>query len=92
MSCQCTNFSSRICVSFIHKNKTKYIKHTEHKHQLRSRNLDIKKFKTKKGQKSMEFLGVKLYQNVPEEIRNFALDKLFKLKLRDWLRQNNIEI
>lgn len=84
-------FLKNMC-SFIHKNKTKYIKHTEHKHQLRSRNLDIKKFKTKKGQKSMEFLGVKLYQNVPEEIRNFALDKLFKLKLRDWLRQNNIEI
>lgn len=83
-------FHKNICAT-IHKHKEKYIKETDHPHQLRRKNIIVKTFKTKKGQKALEYIGIKYYNELPESLKNEKEEKIFKLKVRDWLKKNDLD-
>lgn len=84
-----TNLFYKNIVVHIHKNREKYIQYSDHPYKLRKNNLIIQYCKTKKGQKSLNHLGIKIYQKLPDSIKEEE-NKSFKNKIKDWLKQNEI--
>lgn len=81
-------FKKNLC-SHVHKNKDKLLRISEHRHNIRRRNLLVPKCKTKKGQKSITYLGIKMYESIPQDIQQIGELKNFKFKLKHWLMENN---
>lgn len=80
-------------ISFVHKNRDNLIKTSNnHEHQLRNRGAIIPMYKTKKGQKSINYIGIKLYEKTPQNIKEIADLKKFKIDLKTWLKANQIVI
>lgn len=74
----------------IHKNKSKYIKSTEHSHSLRKKNLILPICTTNTGQKTIEFIGPKFYEKIPREVKEAKDLKTFKYKLKKWLSDTDL--
>lgn len=82
-------FEKNIC-TFIHTNKSNLIKHKETKFPLRQIIPQTPKCKRSKGQKSLKFMGIKMYEKIPEGIRNVEKMNIFKMKLKSWLKECEI--
>lgn len=78
-------FQKNIC-SYVHKNRFSLLKTKETTYNLRKVNLVVPHCRTKKGQKVVEYLGIKLYETIPEEIKQIQELKLFRSKLKIWLK------
>lgn len=84
-------FKKNVCM-YVHKNKHKLISYSDHQYSLRNKNLIINKYKTCKGQKSINFLGLKLYNSLPDELQNCNTNNKFKSLLKDWLKKNDLNV
>lgn len=80
-------FTKNIC-TYIHRNRKDLVKYTEHKYKLRTRNLQFDRYKTSKGQKSIKFLGLKQYDQIPENIKIITDIGKFKLELKNSLKKS----
>lgn len=80
-------------ISFVHSNRDSLIKITDnHEYHLRHRSAITPLYKTKKGQKAIDYIGVKLYEKVPQNFKEIREIKTFKTTLKTWLKTNDIEI
>lgn len=82
-------FKKNIC-SHVHTNKTQLIKYKETKYSFRERNPITVKCKTSKGQKSLEYLGIKYYESLPHSLKEIEKIDIFKLKLKEHLKQSPV--
>lgn len=76
-------------ISYVHKNRFSLLKLKEVNYNLRKIKLNVPNCKTKKGQKAIEYLGIKAYESIPEEIRQIQDLKSFKTKLKTWLKNKD---
>ncbi|KAL1447231.1 hypothetical protein WDU94_005431 [Cyamophila willieti] len=82
--------TKNVC-TYVHRNKTELIQYTEHSYQLRTKNLKIDRFKTSKGQKSINYEGIKQYYKLPDSLKDTIDTKKFKLELKTWLKTGKIK-
>lgn len=78
---------TRNLCTYIHKNKNIYIKEKICDYKLRGEKINIERYKTTKGQKSIKFCGIKLYSKLPKTIKNQENSEKFKLELKSWLKE-----
>lgn len=88
-------------VMLIHKIKHKQIKSDIHfnviknTHNFFLRNINnfrTRFFNTERGKKSLSSKGMKLYNSIPEEIKNIVNPRTFKIKLTQYVIENKIEM
>lgn len=82
-------FSKNICL-FVY--KYKLVTFTDHQYNLRRKNVHIPRMNTNRGQKSISFMGVKLFQSLPIDIKEETNPIIFKIKLKIWLMNNSLEL
>lgn len=75
-------FFRNVC-TYVHKNKL--VQYSDHTYQLRKKNPILPKMKTNKGQNSIKYLGVKAFEQLPEDIKTEENRTKFKLKLKKWM-------
>ncbi|KAL1446508.1 hypothetical protein WDU94_003566 [Cyamophila willieti] len=78
--------------TFVHKKKDNLLKTKDHKYNLRTKGLVIPKCNTNIGQKQIDFIGIKIYQKIPTEIKLIEEIKPFKMKFKEWLKNNEIKV
>lgn len=78
--------TKNIC-SFIHKYKDSLIKEKVCPYELRKKSIKTEKYKTTKGQKTIDYYGIKLYADLPTEIKELHDHKKFKEELKGWLKK-----
>uniref|UniRef100_A0A8D9AEA5 Uncharacterized protein n=1 Tax=Cacopsylla melanoneura TaxID=428564 RepID=A0A8D9AEA5_9HEMI len=81
-------FQKNIC-AVIHKKRDTLLRTKELNYNLRRINLETPRCKTKKGQKAIEYIGIKLYETIPPEIKQLDKIKSFKNQLKLWLKNKN---
>lgn len=84
-------FKKNVCIK-VHKNKDKLISYIDYKYSLRNKNPIVNKCNTKKGQKSIKFLGLKLYKSLPDDLQSCKTKDKFKSLLKDWLKKNVLKV
>ncbi|KAL1446339.1 hypothetical protein WDU94_005523 [Cyamophila willieti] len=77
-------FKKNIC-AYVHKNRTELLATMEHGYNTRRQNIIIPKFSTAKGQKSIQYIGIKMYEKIPDIFKLENDCKKFKSNLKDWL-------
>lgn len=81
-------FNKQACL-FVYKHNL--VTFTEHQYNLRKRNVQIPRKNTSKGQKSISFTGVKIFQKLPQNIKEEPNFIVFKIKLKTWLLDNLVQ-
>lgn len=84
-------FHKNICYH-IHKYKDNLIQYTEHNYSLRQRNANLPRPFSSKGTKTIRYLGVKIFNQLPEEIKAEEKRDLFKILVKRWLHNNQINV
>ncbi|KAL1446362.1 hypothetical protein WDU94_005518 [Cyamophila willieti] len=90
--CNITNLFIKNISFYIYKNEEQIIKYKEQNYNLRNKSVVIRKCRTTKGQKSIEYIGPKIYLQIPEEFRTENNFKTFKQKIKNWLKESDRKI
>lgn len=80
-------FTKNMC-SLVHKNDL--LSYHIHPYPTRQLNVILPKLNRKKSEKSISFMGIKMYNLLPPDIKHESDRKVFKLKLKRWLLENSI--
>lgn len=75
-------FEKNVC-TFVHKNIA--IQYAAHRYVLRKKNVNLPRKNTSIGQKSIYYMGVKTYEQLPKDIRDEQDPVRFKLLLKQFL-------
>uniref|UniRef100_A0A8D8UM53 Uncharacterized protein n=1 Tax=Cacopsylla melanoneura TaxID=428564 RepID=A0A8D8UM53_9HEMI len=84
-------FHKNICYH-IHKYKDNLIQYTEHNYSLRQKNANLPRPHSSKGKKTIKYLGIKIFNQLPEDIKNEQKKTIFKILVKNWLFKNKITL
>lgn len=82
-------FQRNVC-SFVHKNVA--IQYSTHQYGLRNKNICLPRKKTATGQKSVLYLGIKTYSQLPNEVKSEDNLVSFKILLKQHLFKHDITV
>lgn len=91
MSLRYLYFKQLLIYIFHNRNKFKNHQHG-HETRLKASNLDIPKMNKAIGQRSITYIGPKLFNLAPDHIKTEYVFKLFKISMIKWLKNENITL